>query len=103
LHAGRLLAGIDGMAFDEDGIERAHDAERNAEGLGDGDDAREVADAQFKFAIEGAALSFLIADLLNIEREIENVAGIEAKMVWALPRLRMKRPATMSNTSEPAT
>src|ERR1700682_1416215 len=68
------------MSFDVEGIERTHDAERNAEGLGDGDDAGEAAKTRFELAIESAALGFLIADLLNIEREIQNVAGIEAEI-----------------------
>src|SRR5438094_3737404 len=80
LHAGRLLARFDGMPFDIYGIEGAHDPHGNGEGLADGDDAGQGAEPRFQFAIKGAALDFLITDLLNVEREIENVCRRESEI-----------------------
>src|SRR5258708_10751820 len=80
LHAGRLLAGLDGMAFGVNRFERADNAEGDSESLGHGDDTGERAKARFQFAVKGTALSFLVSNLLDIKRAIEDVTGIEAKI-----------------------
>ena len=80
VHDGRLLPGFNGMTIDGNAVGSAHHAQRNGESLRDVDDAGERAEAQIEFAIKNAALIFLIIDLPNIDREIENAARIESKI-----------------------